>query len=148
MNTLKKSPSSFLRNYIWFLVWPLGAFIAGYINGFSRKYDFFILFLFSGFVGLSLALDGTGLDIYVYMQQFISYEKQSFSDFWLNIYDFLYLQSHFTDIGLYILSFSISRVTIIPEILFLALGLFFGFFYARIVQLVGKNYKKKGLIFK
>jgi len=142
---LKKNSSTVIGQLLfWF--WPFAGFLMGALRGFRKRSDFIILFLFSGFISLNLAIDGTGLDIVNYLRKYIDYGTQPISNFWTNVGNFFILESSNSDIALYAVSFLLSRISSSPEVFFIVLGLAFGFFYAKNIREVGKIYTKKGVV--
>ena len=136
-----------MAKYLTFFVWPFASFIHAFVNGFRKKEDRVILFLLSGFLGLTFTVDTEGSDVFAYLKVYESYAFQDFSFLveMLNSYFITFTSPH-SDIGIHILSFLLSRISTSPELYFILMGLMFGYFYAQIFAYIGRLFDRKNFL--
>ena len=115
--------------YIMFLLWPSLALIFAFVN-YCKKSSKNILWLFCGFYGYNLVISNELMDANRYRDLFLFYRASSSVnlDYVLNVFG---TSATRTDFFFPLISYFLSRFTAEPRILFLCLGLIFGFFYSR-----------------
>lgn len=128
-----------MNKVVLFFVWPLAAFFISLRNKLSTKGDRIVLTLFSGFIGLNLAIDSDNSDINRYTQDFESYRSNSFWDLWDYIVHYFQFDSDYFDIGVQVIYYLTSRLSGDPRILYITFGLIFGALFTNLMHFVMQN---------
>jgi len=124
-----------------FFIWPFWGFVSSAFNFFNSKWDNTLLILFSGFIGLNIAITSEGPDINRYRDDFINYQVYDFEHLYKYISNYIQLKDGYYDIGIQIINYVVSRFTDNYHIYFLTIGLIYGIFYAFILKYLSNYYK-------
>ena len=127
-----------MKDKLLFLVSPFFSFIRSIRLGFTHKSHKTILFWFSGFVGLNLAIASESSDINRYRDWFLDYGNRDFDYFFQFLSDYISFKAKHYDILTEIIYYTLSRFTDNPYILYLILGLIFGYFYSSVISRIGE----------
>ena len=122
-----------LFQYILFLIWPIASFFRA-INMYHKPWAKNVVWLFVAFYGFTFLASGEGVDSLDYMRRLAEMHQQQ-TDF-STVVNSLYTIGGETDLFAPFLLFIVSRFTENPRILFLIIGLVFGFFYSRNLAIV------------
>jgi hypothetical protein len=127
-----------MKDKLLFLVSPFFSFIRSIRLGFTHKSHKTILFWFSGFVGLNFAIASESSDINRYRDKFLAYGTRGFDYFFQFLSDYISFKAKHYDILTEIIYYTLSRFTDNPYILYLILGLIFGYFYSSVISRIGE----------
>ena len=127
-----------MKDKLLFLVSPFFSFIRSIRLGFTHKSHKTILFWFSGFVGLNLAIASESSDINRYRDWFLDYGNRDFDYFFQFLSDYISFKAKHYDILTEIIYYTLSRFTDNPYILYLIFGLIFGYFYSSVISRIGE----------
>ena len=127
-----------MKDKLLFLVSPFFSFIRSIRLGFTHKSHKTILFWFSGFVGLNLAIASESSDINRYRDWFLDYGNRDFDYFFQFLSDYVSFKAKHYDIFTEIIYYTLSRFTDNPYILYLIFGLIFGYFYSSVISRIGE----------
>lgn len=125
----KKEFKEFLGSLFFFLLWPFGSVIHSLKNN-KKVWAKNTFWFFCIFYGFNFVIINQGVDAYKYAEVFISWSRLSWSmsDFTNALYSG---DTKTVDIFQPLLSFTMSRFTDDPRMLFAVFGFVFGFFYSR-----------------
>ena len=127
-----KIDTSKKNSIILFLIWPFFALTYA-ISNYKAVWAKDIIWFFVIFYGFTMTVNDTGegtMDANRYRSKFtnMAAKEVNFSEIVANFYD---EEDESLDVLETIISFSLSRVTNNPQVLFAVFGLIFGFFYSR-----------------
>ena len=122
-----------LFQYVLFFIWPIASFFRA-INRYHKPWAKNVVWLFVAFYGFTFLASGEGVDSLDYMRRLAEMHQQQ-TDF-STVVNSLYTIGGETDLFAPFLLFLLSRFTDDPRILFLMIGLVFGFFYSRNLAII------------
>lgn len=132
-----------LYAYLWFLIWPFFALVYA-LGNLKSNFTKNIVWLFCGFFGYTFIISNPEMDANRYRDAlFDLYEKrsESFTSLFLETYDKgIYSGTDFYSHGL---TLTISRFTDDFRILFLIVGLVYGYFFSRNILYIVPFLKEK-----
>lgn len=113
-----------------YLIWPVGALFIS-LQNYKQNWSRDILWLFCIFFGFTFIIAGEGgSDSARYAERFIMYAHSDLSleELWRSFYS---EGSKYVDIASPLVTYSVSRITDDPSMLFTVFGVIFGYFFSR-----------------
>ena len=136
----------YINEYILFFIWPIASFFRA-INRYHKPWAKNVVWLFVAFYGFTFLAASEGVDSFHYMRKLseMHNEQTDFSTLLNSLYTLGGAKDLFVPFLLYIL----SRFTEDPRILFLMVGLIFGYFFSRNLAIIQQRIgiQTKGYLF-
>lgn len=135
-----------LFQYVLFFIWPIASFFRA-IKWHEKPWAKNVVWLFVAFYGFTFLVNRDTVDALDYMKDLAEMHNHQ-TDF-STIIDSLYIIGGEKDLFAPFLLFILSRFTDDPRILFLIVGLIFGYFYSRNLAMIQQQIRvqTKGYIF-
>ena len=122
-----------LFQYVLFFIWPIASFFRA-INRYHKPWAKNVVWLFVAFYGFTFLATNKSFDSFDYMRKLAEMHEHQ-TDF-STIINSLYTIGGEKDLFAPFLLFLLSRFTDDPRILFLMVGLVFGYFYSRNLAII------------